>query len=113
MSFPRYPEYKDSGVEWLGEVPAHWESTLRALAAVLVRTRDDARDDSYLTAKHLIRWVAMSMSNGEQATSMSFPRCTSSRPNGDVALIEDGRLLVCGSRLTRAERQLFLHSLEP
>ena len=26
MSFPRYPEYKDSGVEWLGEVPAHWET---------------------------------------------------------------------------------------
>lgn len=26
MSFPRYPAYKDSGVEWLGEVPAHWES---------------------------------------------------------------------------------------
>lgn len=24
MSFPRYPEYKDSGVEWLGEVPVHW-----------------------------------------------------------------------------------------
>jgi type I restriction enzyme S subunit len=24
MSFPRYPEYKDSGVEWLGEVPGHW-----------------------------------------------------------------------------------------
>jgi type I restriction enzyme, S subunit len=25
MSFPRYPHYKDSGVEWLGEVPGHWE----------------------------------------------------------------------------------------
>ena len=24
MSLPRYPEYKDSGVDWLGEVPAHW-----------------------------------------------------------------------------------------
>ena len=24
MSFPRYPEYKDSGVAWLGEVPSHW-----------------------------------------------------------------------------------------
>lgn len=23
--YPRYPAYKDSGVEWLGEVPAHWE----------------------------------------------------------------------------------------
>lgn len=25
MSFPRYPRYKDSGLEWLGEVPEHWE----------------------------------------------------------------------------------------
>lgn len=25
MSFPRYPHYKPSGVEWLGEVPEHWE----------------------------------------------------------------------------------------
>jgi type I restriction enzyme S subunit len=24
MSFVRYDEYKDSGVEWLGEVPRHW-----------------------------------------------------------------------------------------
>ncbi|MDD2976039.1 restriction endonuclease subunit S [Aquabacterium sp.] len=24
MSFPRYPAYKDSRVEWLGSVPAHW-----------------------------------------------------------------------------------------
>ncbi len=25
MSFPRYEKYKDSGVEWLGEVPEHWD----------------------------------------------------------------------------------------
>jgi type I restriction enzyme S subunit len=25
MSFPRYRKYKDSGVEWLGEVPEHWD----------------------------------------------------------------------------------------
>ncbi len=24
MSFPRYPEYKESGVPWLGAVPSHW-----------------------------------------------------------------------------------------
>lgn len=24
MSLPRYPEYRDSGVAWLGEIPAHW-----------------------------------------------------------------------------------------
>ena len=26
MSFPRYSAYKDSGVEWLGEVPCNWQS---------------------------------------------------------------------------------------
>lgn len=25
MSFPRYPKYKDSGVDWLGDIPSHWE----------------------------------------------------------------------------------------
>ena len=25
MSLPRYPIYKDTGVEWLGQVPEHWE----------------------------------------------------------------------------------------
>ena len=25
MSFPRYESYKDSGIEWLGEVPGHWD----------------------------------------------------------------------------------------
>lgn len=35
MSFPRYAEYKDSGIEWLGEVPEHWEvKRLKFLAHV-------------------------------------------------------------------------------
>ena len=27
MTLPRYPAYKDSGLEWLGEVPRHWSVT--------------------------------------------------------------------------------------
>jgi type I restriction enzyme S subunit len=27
MSFPRYPKYKESSVEWLGQVPEHWQIT--------------------------------------------------------------------------------------
>ncbi len=35
MSFPRYAKYKASGVEWLGEVPAHWEVTrLKRIASI-------------------------------------------------------------------------------
>ena len=25
MSFPAYPKYRDSGIEWLGDVPEHWD----------------------------------------------------------------------------------------
>jgi type I restriction enzyme S subunit len=36
MSFPRYPKYKDSGVEWLGEVPDAWQvSRLKHVVANL------------------------------------------------------------------------------
>ena len=26
MSFPRYLKYKDSGFQWLGDIPSHWET---------------------------------------------------------------------------------------
>ena len=35
MSFPRYPKYKPSGVEWLGDVPEHWSvKPLKYLAGI-------------------------------------------------------------------------------
>ena len=37
MSFPRYPKYKDSGVEWLGEVPEGWVTKpLKAVASIVM-----------------------------------------------------------------------------
>jgi type I restriction enzyme, S subunit len=36
MSFPKYEVYKDSGVEWLGEVPEHWKT---ARLSHLIKTR--------------------------------------------------------------------------
>jgi type I restriction enzyme S subunit len=43
MSFPRYPAYKDSGVEWLGEVPEDWEIT--RIASILRKAQDEGRED--------------------------------------------------------------------
>lgn len=35
MNYPRYPEYKPSGVEWLGKLPGHWEvKRLRFVAQI-------------------------------------------------------------------------------
>ena len=34
--FRRYPEYKESGVEWVGEIPKHWEvKRLKHIAKIL------------------------------------------------------------------------------
>ena len=38
MSFPKYPRYKDSGVEWLGDVPEHW--TVQRLKHSTIQTKN-------------------------------------------------------------------------
>jgi type I restriction enzyme S subunit len=49
VSFPRYPKYKDSGVDWLGEVPEHWQLTrLKNLFGLMKRQPQE--DDDIVTA---------------------------------------------------------------
>lgn len=43
MSFPRYPEYKDSGVEWLGEVPARWDVRRLRYSSTLNPSKSEVR----------------------------------------------------------------------
>lgn len=45
MSWGRYPEYRESGVEWIGSVPAHW--TLRRLGYYLTERREKVSDRDY------------------------------------------------------------------
>lgn len=41
IKFQRYPAYKDSGVEWLGEIPAHWGvEKLKFLSEMIVSNVD-------------------------------------------------------------------------
>jgi type I restriction enzyme, S subunit len=50
MSFPRYPQYKDSGVEWLGEVPGHWEvRPCRAIVQERTAKNEGAACEDYLS----------------------------------------------------------------
>ena len=43
MSFPRYERYKDSGVDWLGEVPEHWQVKRLKFSARLVTDKATER----------------------------------------------------------------------
>ncbi|MGC2049107.1 MAG: restriction endonuclease subunit S [Gallionella sp.] len=50
MSLPRYPEYKDSGVAWLGEVPRHWDVLpCRAFVDEQTAKNDDGKNEDYLS----------------------------------------------------------------
>ena len=45
MSFPRYEKYKESGVEWLGEVPSRWDvKPLKAVATCNDEVLPEATD---------------------------------------------------------------------
>ncbi len=44
MIFPAYPNYKDSGVEWLGEVPDHWSVQRLRYVANINPPKSEVRD---------------------------------------------------------------------
>jgi len=44
MSFPRYPAYRPSGVEWLGEVPEHWRALRLRFAAQVNPSKQEAKE---------------------------------------------------------------------
>ena len=48
MKLPAYPSYKPSGVEWLGDVPEHWEAfTLRRASTRYAGGTPDRSNDSF------------------------------------------------------------------
>ena len=50
--FRRYPEYKESGVDWLREIPAHWQmKRLKAIAAVQLSNVDKHSEEGQVPVK--------------------------------------------------------------
>ncbi len=46
--FKAYPEYKISGIEWLGEIPAHWEAEcLKVIASVTLSNVDKKSQEEH------------------------------------------------------------------
>lgn len=74
MSFPRYPAYKDSGVEWLGEIPSHWETC--ALKRI-VRMAD--LDDSNVRRQKALRASATVIAVFDEQVATLRPNNSSPR----------------------------------
>ena len=54
-----YPAYKPSGIEWLGDVPAHWEVTRLkgCVTNITDLTREQLDDELYLALEHVESWT--------------------------------------------------------
>lgn len=96
MSFPRYPEYKDSGVEWLGEVPGNWD-VLRLKNLVDVPLKYGANEAAELDDQSLPRFIRITdvAENGtlRDETFKSLPRELAEPfllKEGDVLLARSG-----------------------
>ena len=64
-----YPAYKPSGVEWLGDVPAHWETRrLKSLACnVSQQTTDHPNGIGYIALEHVESWTGRIVNEGAEA----------------------------------------------
>ncbi|WP_281662397.1 restriction endonuclease subunit S [Halomonas sp. Alg239-R46] len=75
-NFPRYPEYKDSGVEWLGEVPAHWEVKRLRYVAELNPSKTEVRT---LPVERSVSFIPMEAVGEDGSLSL-----VQTRPIGEV-----------------------------
>ena len=67
----RYPDYRDSGVEWLGEVPEGWGVKRLKYCAALINEKVDGRDSDlpYTGLEHIESWTGRLISSEEISTS--------------------------------------------
>ena len=77
MSFPRYPKYKPSGVEWLGDVPEGWE--VKPLK--FVATYNDDVIDETTPPETEILYVDISAVDALDGIKMKEPMAFSAAPS--------------------------------
>lgn len=91
---PKVP-MKDSGVEWLGQVPAHWKTTrIRYVAKLESGHTPDKQNPDYWTNCD-IPWI--SLSDSEQLRRVDYVSDTSKMINADGLANSSARLLPQGT----------------
>ena len=96
MSFPKYPEYKDSGVEWLGEVPSHWSvKAIKWLSPVLRGASPRPIDDpKYFDDDGEYAWVRIADSTASTGILTETTQRLSALGSSLSVKLEIGQLFV-------------------
>jgi len=78
MGHKTYPEYRDSGVQWLGEVPSHWETRRLKYAAPLrnIKVVAGESDLPYIGLENIESWsgkyIVQDEANDSEGVSSRF-----------------------------------------
>jgi type I restriction enzyme S subunit len=93
--FKPYPAYKDSGVEWLGEIPAHWNlKRMKAIARLQTGgTPPGVLDEAF--AQEGVPWVKPDHLQGDRGITAP-DRNLSMTAAKVLGTVRAGSVLVCG-----------------
>jgi len=71
MKWRAYPKYKDSGIEWLGNIPTHWQVNRLKYGASRINEKVDGRgsDLPYTGLEHIESWTGRLLAGEETPTS--------------------------------------------
>ena len=118
----RYPAYKDSGVEWLGDVPAHWQ--IAALHHRYSQCLGKMLDSKRITGNHLLPYLRNVDVQWDQINTMDLPTMDIAPEEYERYTVQHCDLLVCeggeigrcalwSGGLPRCGFQKALHRLRP
>ena len=65
MKYKTYPAYKDSGVEWLGDVPEHWE--IKRLGQFFEERREKVSDKNYAALSVTMKGIVPQLENAAKS----------------------------------------------
>ena len=111
MKYQAYADYKDSGVEWLGQVPKHWNVVSIKYLARFVGTGGTPKEETSFSEINDVHWFTPVDFNGDGVLSKSSKYITDiSCKKGDAKLYHGGSVLVIGIGATLGKVGLCLNS---
>ena len=77
MKFKTYPSYKDSGIEWLGEVPESWETKRLKFSVGLRADKLQAINSelSYIGLENIESWTGKFLTNDSTFEAEGASNC--------------------------------------
>jgi len=93
VSFPAYPKYKDSRVDWVGPIPEHWE--VCALGFRYEVALGKMLDEKRITGRHLAPYLRNTDVQWDKINSDDLPEMDFSGDDLTRYQLKKGDLLVC------------------